>query len=86
MATWAALLAVGWALIFMPQLPEGFVFDSELDPAAHSGFVDAPYISLVNLTSLGYGDISPGTPLLQILGPVETMFGPVLSFRFEPFG
>lgn len=74
-ATWAALLAVGWALIFMPQLPEGFVFDSELDPAAHSGFVDALYISLVNLTSLGYGDISPGTPLLQLLGPVETMFG-----------
>ncbi|MDQ2629403.1 MAG: potassium channel family protein [Actinomycetota bacterium] len=74
-ATWAALLAVGWALVFMPQLPEGFVFDSELDPAAHSGFVDALYISLVNLTSLGYGDISPGSPLLKLLGPVETMFG-----------
>ncbi|HEV2726697.1 MAG TPA: potassium channel family protein [Solirubrobacterales bacterium] len=74
-ATWAALLAVGWALIFMPQLPEGFVFDSELDPAAHSGFVDALYVSLVNLTSLGYGDISPGSPLLKLLGPVETMFG-----------
>ncbi|HEX6154212.1 MAG TPA: potassium channel family protein [Solirubrobacterales bacterium] len=74
-ATWATLLAVGWALIFMPQLPDGFVFDSELDPSAHTGFVDALYISLVNLTSLGYGDISPGTPLLQVLGPVETMFG-----------
>ncbi|HEU5062267.1 MAG TPA: potassium channel family protein [Solirubrobacterales bacterium] len=74
-ATWAALLAVGWALVFLPQLPEGFVFDSELDPAAHSGFLDALYISLVNLTSLGYGDISPGTSLLKILGPVETMFG-----------
>jgi hypothetical protein len=48
-ATWAALLAVGWALVF--------------------------YVSLVNLTSLGYGDISPATPLLRILGPVETMFG-----------
>lgn len=74
-ATWATLLAVGWALIFMPQLPDGFVFDSELDPSAQSGFVDALYISLVNLTSLGYGDISPGTPLLQVLGPVETIFG-----------
>ncbi|HEY0131705.1 MAG TPA: potassium channel family protein, partial [Allosphingosinicella sp.] len=58
-----------------PQLPEGFVFDSELDPAAHSGFVDALYVSLVNLTSLGYGDISPGTSLLQLLGPLETIFG-----------
>lgn len=74
-ATWAALLAVGWALIFMPQLPGGFSFDPGLDPAEHSGFLDALYISLVNLTSLGYGDISPESPLLRLLGPVETMFG-----------
>lgn len=74
-ATWAALLAVGWALVFYPQLPEGFNFDQSLDPAEHSGFLDALYVSLVNLTSLGYGDISPATPLLRILGPVETMFG-----------
>lgn len=74
-ATWAALLAVGWALVFMPQLPEGFNFDPGLDPAAHAGFVDALYVSLVNLTSLGYGDISPASPLLRMLGPVETMFG-----------
>lgn len=73
--TWAGLLAVGWALIFMPQLPSGFNFDPGLDPAAHTGFVDALYISLVNLTSLGYGDISPASSLLRILGPVETMFG-----------
>lgn len=74
-AIWATLLAVGWALVFMPQLPGGFTFDPSLDPAAHSGFVDALYISLVNLTSLGYGDISPASPLLRVLGPVETMFG-----------
>lgn len=74
-ATWATLLAIGWALVFMPQLPQGFHFDSALDPSRHSGFVDALYVSLVNLTSLGYGDISPASPLLRILGPVETMFG-----------
>jgi hypothetical protein len=74
-ATWAALLALGWALIFLPHLPEGFNFDQALDPAEHSGFLDALYISLVNLTSLGYGDISPASSLLRILGPVETMFG-----------
>lgn len=74
-ATWAALLALGWALIFWPQLPGGFHFDPGLDPAQHSGFLDALYVSLVNLTSLGYGDISPAAPLLRILGPVETIFG-----------
>jgi Ion channel len=74
-ATWAALLAVGWALVFLPQMPQGFNFDSQLDPATHSGFVDALYVSLVNLTSLGYGDISPASSLLRILGPIETLFG-----------
>ena len=73
--TWATLLAVGWALVFWPQLPQGFTFDPGLDPATHSGFIDALYVSLVNLTSLGYGDISPASSLLRILGPIETMFG-----------
>jgi hypothetical protein len=74
-ACWAALLAVGWALVFLPQLPDGFNFDPALDPARHTGFLDALYVSLVNLTSLGYGDISPSAALLRILGPVETLFG-----------
>lgn len=73
--TWAALLALGWALVFLPQLPDGFNFDPALNPAEHAGFFDALYVSLVNLTSLGYGDIAPATPLLRMLGPVETMFG-----------
>ena len=74
-ATWATLLAVGWALVFWPHMPEGFNFDAALDPAQHSGFPDALYVSLVNLTSLGYGDISPASSLLRVLGPVETLFG-----------
>ena len=74
-ATWATLLAVGWALVFWPQLPQGFHFDPGLDPSQHSGFPDALYVSLVNLTSLGYGDISPAAPVLRLLGPVETIFG-----------
>lgn len=73
-ATWAALLAVGWALIWMPHLPEGFSFGPGL-VAAPSGFADALYLSLVNLTSLGYGDIAPQASLLRILGPIETIFG-----------
>jgi hypothetical protein len=74
-ATWATLLAVGWALVFWPHLPDGFTFDPGLDPGAHSGFLDALYVSLVNLTSLGYGDIAPASSLLRLLGPVETLFG-----------
>jgi hypothetical protein len=73
--TWAGLLVIGWALIFFPQLPGGFHFDPGLDPSQHSGFLDAIYVSLVNLTSLGYGDISPSSSVMRLLGPVETMFG-----------
>lgn len=62
--TWAALPAIGWALVFWPQLPQGFNFSPQLDPD-HSSFIDALYVSLVNLTSLDYGDISPASPLLR---------------------
>jgi voltage-gated potassium channel Kch len=74
-AAWAALLTVGWALIFFPHLPGGFLFAEGLDPADHIQFVDALYVSLVNLTSLGYGDISPDDWFLRLLGPTETLFG-----------
>jgi voltage-gated potassium channel Kch len=74
-ATWTGLLALGWALIFMPHLPQGFHFDPGLNPAEHSGFLDALYVSLVNLTSLGYGDIAPASDALRLLGPIETLFG-----------
>ncbi|MCB0828337.1 MAG: two pore domain potassium channel family protein [Solirubrobacterales bacterium] len=74
-ASWAALLIVGWALVFYPFLPEGFSYDSGLVPDRNAGFDTALYISLVDLTSLGYGDISPDGSLLRILGPVETLFG-----------
>lgn len=74
-ASWAGLLIIGWALVFYPFLPEGFSFDSGLVPDENAGFDTALYLSLVDLTSLGYGDISPKGSLLRILGPVETLFG-----------
>ena len=75
LATWTTMLVVGWALVFLPHLPEGFGFEGSLVPAEHDSFVDAIYISLVNLTSLGYGDVTPVDAGLRILGPIETLFG-----------
>jgi len=74
-ATWTALLALGWAFVFLPQMPDGFIYETALDPAANAGFADALYVSLINLTSLGYGDIVPEASFLRILCPVETVFG-----------
>ena len=72
---WTALLAVGWALVFLPYMPGGYSYPDGVDPAAHDGFFDALYVSMVNLTSLGYGDITPEASGLRLLGPLETMFG-----------
>ena len=73
-AVWGALVVVGFALLFYPHFPGGF----HADPSAGLGdgsFVDALYLSLVNLTSLGYGDIVPTLELLRLLGPLETLIG-----------
>ena len=73
--SWTTMLVLGWALIFLPQMPDGFTFAQELEPSEHDSLADAVYLSLVNLTSLGYGDISPASWGLRILGPLETLFG-----------
>lgn len=75
LAAWTAMLVVGWALIFWPHMPDGFTYAQSLVPAEHDSFLDALYISLVNLTSLGYGDISPEAWGLRLMGPIETLFG-----------
>ena len=72
---WGVLVVVGFALMLWPRLDDGFAFDPALDPAQQDGFLDALYISLVNLASLGYGDIVPTSDLLRLLGPLETLIG-----------
>jgi hypothetical protein len=74
-AVWGALVMLGFALIIWPRLPEEFAFGEGLDPATHDGLLDAVYLSLVNLTSLGYGDIVPTGEVLRLLGPLETLIG-----------
>jgi Ion channel len=73
--TWVALVVVGFALITLPHMPDEYVYDVGLRPEDSSGFFDAVYLSLVNLTSLGYGDIAPESDALRLLGPLETMIG-----------
>lgn len=77
-ASWVVLLAVGWALVLWPHLTEGFSFDPELTPSTHGGFTDALYLSLVTLTTLGFGDIAPASGWLRVLVPLEAAIGLVL--------
>lgn len=72
-ATWAALLVVGWALIYWPHLPDSFSFAQ--GTAASGNFVESVHVSLETLTTLGVGDVTPAAAGLRLLVPLEGLLG-----------
>jgi hypothetical protein len=73
-AAWALLLALGWALIMWPHVPEGFNF-TPTSEAKEAGFLDAIYLSGVTLATLGLGDVTPAEGWLKLLAPLEALIG-----------
>jgi hypothetical protein len=71
--TWAGLLIVGWALVFLPHMPEGFRFEPEI--RGGSDLAHALNVSMVTLTTLGLGDITPRTEALRLILPLEALVG-----------
>jgi Ion channel len=70
--SWAALLVVGWALLLMPHMPDAFT----LTTGARSGrVVESLYLSLVTLTTVGFGDIAPAEGWLRLVAPLEALIG-----------
>ncbi len=78
-ASWATLLAVGWALVYWPWLPEAFLLQTGLDPDEHGGFLEALSVSLTTLATLGYGDVTPARAWLRLLAPVQALVGLALA-------
>lgn len=74
-ASWALMLGLGWTFVFWPYLPEHFRFATPLDPSAEHGFGTALYFSLIALTTVGFGDITPTHPLLRVLATLEATLG-----------
>jgi hypothetical protein len=72
---WVALEVLGWALICLPHIPAGFFYSSGLDPAAYPAFAEALYISLVTISTLGFGDIVPTIGWLRLVLPLESVTG-----------
>lgn len=72
---WGAIAVVGWALLYLAQMPEGFAYGSELDPAVRNNVFDSIYLSLVTIGTLGFGDIVPTVPFLRLMAPLEALFG-----------
>jgi hypothetical protein len=73
--SWVGLVAVGWALVYWPRMPESFLLSPGLGPSGAEGFVDALYLSLMTLTTLGYGTITPSPNWLRIVAMLEALVG-----------
>lgn len=74
-AVWVMTVVAGWALIYWPHLPEGFAYADVLGPADRVGLLNAVYISLVTLSTLGLGDITPTEGWLRVVAPAEGLVG-----------
>ena len=72
---WVTLLIVGGALVYLPHLPERFVFQSGLDVSGRSDLLDAVYLSTVTLATLGFGDIVPQAGWLRVVVPAQALVG-----------
>ena len=73
--TWAGMLAIGWALIYWPHMPQGFLLTSPPSELPLGHLIDSLYISLVTLSTIGFGDITPVYGWLRLLMPVEALIG-----------
>ena len=73
--TWAALTMLGWALVYLPHLPQSFSYAPGLDPAQRSVVADALYLSLVVGATLGFGDLVPVPGWLRLVTPLQALMG-----------
>ena len=71
--TWILLAVSGWALILFPHVPESVTYGPGV--AQHAPSVDAFYLSLVGISTLGYGDIVPDSTLMRLVWPLEAIMG-----------
>ena len=62
-------------MVYFAQMPTGFAYSSELNPAARNDVLDSLYLSLVTIGTLGFGDIVPTSPWFRLVVPLEALFG-----------
>jgi hypothetical protein len=75
---WIAFIVLGWTFIYWPHLADGFSISQQLEDTARGGFLDALYLSMVTVATLGFGDIVPTSEWLRIAVPVQALLGFVL--------
>ena len=58
-----------------PHVEAAFSYSPGLRAGTRSDFLDALYLSLVTLTTLGFGDIVPTAGWLRLATPLEALIG-----------
>jgi hypothetical protein len=75
---WVGLIVFGWTLIYWPHLTEGFAVGPALRSGTRGGLLDALYLSMVTIATLGFGDIVPTEEWLRVAVPLQALLGFVL--------
>lgn len=70
---WAGLAAIGWALLYLPHLPQGFVYEGGVPQ--RGDFAEAVYLSMVTLSTVGFGEIVAAHPLLRLVAAFQAVTG-----------
>ena len=74
-ATWTLMLAIGWALVYWPHLPEQFQVAEGVPTARQGDMLDAVYVSAVTLSTLGFGDFVAEGTALRLATAAEALIG-----------
>lgn len=72
---WVLLTAVGWATLYYPHVPDGFLHSSGVQASDYPEWAEALYTSLVTLSTLGYGDVVATDQWIRLLSPVQALVG-----------
>jgi voltage-gated potassium channel Kch len=70
---WAGLAVAGWAFMYLPHLPGGFVYADGVPQ--EGGLLEAVYVSMVTLSTVGFGEIVAGGPALRLLTASQAVTG-----------
>ena len=73
--SWTLLQVFGWALIYLPHVPEGFAYATGIEPTRFNAFSESLYVSLVTLSTLGFGDVVATEPSIRTFTPLEAVAG-----------
>ena len=74
-ATWVALLMLGFGLIFYGSVPGGFRTSTATVPPGDHRFGTAMYVSAQTLTTLAFGDVVAYAPAMRAAATAEGLIG-----------